>query len=65
MNINEHVEKNDNFWDMGKVTAYVISTAIVQMYKLCCVCVQIEWFTVNRNASKSGDSYCSFHRCKL
>lgn len=41
MNINEHVEKNDNFWDMNKVTGRVISAAIAQMYQLCCVCVQI------------------------
>lgn len=51
MNINEHVggKKKDNFWD--------ISTAIAQMYQLCCVCVQIKWFTVNRNAPKRGDNY--------
>lgn len=36
------VRKEDLFWDVSKVTVYVISAAIVQMYRLCGVCVQIK-----------------------
>lgn len=42
MNINEHVGKKTNFWDMIKVTAHVTGTAIAQMDQLCYVCVQIK-----------------------
>lgn len=53
---------------MSKVTAYVISTAIAQMYRLCCACVQIKHFTVNKNVSKHSDKYRDFlsdANCKL
>lgn len=61
MNINEHVEKKKiTFGTWIKWQPHVISTAIAQMYQLCCVCVQIKWFTVNRKASKCGDNYRNF-----
>lgn len=50
------------------MTFYVKSAAIAQMYQLCCVCVQIKRFTVNRYASKWGDNYHNFPsgaKCKL
>lgn len=50
---------------MSKVTAYVISTAIVKMYRRCCACVQTKFF---RSVSKHSDKYGNFPsgaNCKL